>query len=78
MSTRCSKKLKRLSVGVLPLIHAIAQRLQLRELLSEAIPAHGNEVVAAADTLVLLIYNLTVGKYPLEPISKPRTCASRR
>ena len=65
MSTRSKRTLNRLSVGGLPLIHAIAQRLQLRELLSEAIPAHGNETMAAADTLVLLIYNLTAGKYPL-------------
>jgi transposase len=65
MSTRTSRKLKRFSVGGLPLIHAIAQRLPLREILREAIAPHGNETVAAADTLVLLLYNLTAGQYPL-------------
>lgn len=65
MSTKPTRTLKRLSVSGLPLIHAIAQRLQLRELLAEAIPSHGNEAIPIADTLVLLIYNLTVGKYPL-------------
>ena len=69
MSTH-KKTLKRLSVGGLPLIHAIAQRWQLREILAEAIPAHGNEAIPAADTLVLLIYNLTVGKYPLYELSQ--------
>ena len=69
MSTRSRKTLKRLSVGGLPLIHAIAQRLQLRDLLCEAITPHGNETVAAADTLVLLIYNLTAGKYPLSELA---------
>ena len=49
----------------MPLIHAIARRWQLRERLAEAIPPHGNETIAAVDTLVRLIYNLTLGKYPL-------------
>lgn len=69
MSTH-KKTLKRLAVGGLPLIHAMAQRWQLRTLLSEAIPAHGNESLPAADTLVLLIYNLTVGKYPLYELAQ--------
>lgn len=70
MSTHPKRKLKRLSVGGLPLIHATAQRLQLQELLSETIVSHGNEAVATADTLVLLIYNLTVGKYPLYELAQ--------
>jgi len=70
MSTKPKRSLKRLSVGGLPLIDAIAQRWQLRALLGEAIPAHGNESIPAADTLVLLIYNLTVGKYPLYELAQ--------
>ncbi len=69
MSTH-KKTLKRLSVGGLPLIHAIAQRWRLREMLAEAIPAHGNETIPAADTLILLIYNLSVGKYPLYELAQ--------
>jgi transposase len=68
-SINARKTLRRLSVGGLPLIHTIARRLQLRELLGEAIDSHGNESIAAADTLVLLIYNLTLGKQPLYELS---------
>jgi len=56
---------KRLTVGSLPLLHDIAQRMKLREILSRYIPRHGNERVHPVDTLLLLIYNLALGKAPL-------------
>lgn len=65
MSSEKSRKLQRLRVGGLPLIHAVMERMRLREILYEAIPGHGNEAVPAVETLMLLIGNLTLGKHPL-------------
>jgi transposase len=56
---------KRLIVGALPLLHDIAQRMKLREILSRYIKKHGNDRVHPVDTLLLLIYNLAIGKAPL-------------
>jgi transposase len=60
-----SRTLKRLQVGALPLIHAIAKRMRLKEILYKYIPAHGNEDIPAVETLMLLVYNLILGKDPL-------------
>jgi transposase len=54
-----------LQVGGLPLIHAIAERMRLKDILYKYIPAHGNEEIPAVETLMLLVYNLIVGKDPL-------------
>ena len=51
-----------MQVGGLPLIHAIAERMRLKEILYKYIPAHGNEDIPAVETLMLLVYNLIVGK----------------
>ena len=52
-------------VGALPLIHRIAERMGLRALFDGAIQSHGNDQIPVVDTLMLLIYNLTLGKEPL-------------
>jgi len=49
----------------LPLIHAIAERMRLKDILYKYIPAHGNEEIPAVETLMLLVYNLILGKDPL-------------
>lgn len=59
------KKLKRYRVGELPLIYEIAQRIGLRDILYEFIPLQGNEEMPTVETLMLLVYNLTTGKFPL-------------
>ena len=59
------RTLIRQHVGALPLIHRIAARMGLRALLGGAIQSHGNDQVPVVDTLMLLIYNLTLGKEPL-------------
>ena len=59
------RTLKRHHVGALPLIHRIAARMGLRALLDAAIQPHGNDRVPVVDTLMLLIYNLALGKDPL-------------
>jgi len=55
----------RFTVGALPLIDRIARRMKLREILAAFIPGHGNDLVSPSDTLLLLIYNLAIGKSPL-------------
>lgn len=65
MSTTKVKKHKRFIVGGLPLIMDVMERMQLRRILYEYIPPHGNEHVPAVDTLILLICNLALGKDPL-------------
>ena len=65
MSSKISNKLKRLSVGGLPIIRFFAKRMQLREALYEYIPTHGNETIPAVESLLVIIYNLTLGKAPL-------------
>ena len=60
-----NRTLKRLQVGGFPLIHAIAKRMRLKEILYKYIPAHGNEDIPAVETLMLLVYNLILGKDPL-------------
>lgn len=59
------KKLKRYRVGELPLIYEIARRMDLKNILYKFIPPQTNEGIPAVETLMLLIYNLTVGKFPL-------------
>jgi transposase len=65
MSSASQKKLERLQVGGLPLMHAIAERMRLREILYKYISSHGNEIIPAVESLILLIFNLTLGKNPL-------------
>ena len=60
-----NRTLKRLQVGGLPLVHAIAERMKLKEILYKYIPAHGNEDIPAVETLMLLVHNLILGKDPL-------------
>jgi len=62
------KILNRNKVGELPLIYAIAYRIGLRNILDEFIPCQNNEKIAPADTMMLLISNLTIGKDPLDEI----------
>jgi len=59
------RTLKRLQVGGLPLIHAIAERMRLKDILYKYLPVHGNEDIPAVETLMLLVYNLILGKDPL-------------
>jgi len=52
-------------VGGLPLIHAVAERMQIRNILYQHIIPQGNEEIPAVESLMLLIFNLTLGKDPL-------------
>lgn len=59
------RALHRITVGALPLIHSIAERMQVRQILSRYIRKHGNDLIDPVDTLLVIIYNLTLGKIPL-------------
>ncbi len=65
MSSKNSKKIIRQYVGEIPILQNIAHRLGIKEILSRDIPLHGNEKVSVADSLMLLIYNITGGRQPL-------------
>ena len=57
--------MRRLQVGGLPLLEAVMQRMRLREILSEHLPAGSRDGIAVADVLRLLVVNLTLAKDPL-------------
>lgn len=65
LSNKTEKKLTRLETGGLPLIHWVIKRLRLYEILAAHIPAHGNEIISAVDSLLLILYNITLGRQPL-------------
>ena len=65
MSSKNSKKIIRQYVGEIPILQHIANRLGIKEILSRYIPWHGNEKVSVADSLMLLVYNITCGRQPL-------------
>ena len=64
------RRLKRLQAGGLPLINHIAEQMGLREILYKYIPRHGNEDIPSVETLMLLIFNLTLGKAPLYELAQ--------
>jgi len=65
MSRKKSKKIIRQQVGEIPILQHIANRLGIKEILSRHISFYGNEKVSVADSLMLLIYNITCGRQPL-------------
>lgn len=62
---RNAQTLKRYRIGEIPLLQAVSQQLGLKTLFHQYLPAHGNEKVPAAESLLLLIYNITSGRQPL-------------
>ncbi len=58
-------QLRRKRVGEMPLLHHLAKRLRFDELLASHISAHGNEKIPAAQSLLLLVFNITSGRMPL-------------
>jgi hypothetical protein len=63
--TDVSEQLRRKRIGEIPLLQHLAQRLRFDELLASYIPAHGNEKIPAANSLLLLVFNITSGRQPL-------------
>ena len=69
-SDEATEQLRRKRIGVMPLLLTVAQRIGLDELLRHHIPPHGNEKVAAADSLLLLVFNITSGRRPLYELAQ--------
>lgn len=64
------EQLKRKRVAELPLLNHLAKRLHFDELLALHISAHGNEKVPAAQTLLMLVFNITSGRLPLYELAQ--------
>ena len=60
-----SSKLIRCYIGELPLLRACASRLHFSEIISRHFPSHGNEKIAAVDTLMIMVYNVACGRQPM-------------
>ena len=69
MSTTISDKtpqtIHRQRVGEIPLLLSLSERLGLREILSRYIKSHANLRYPTADSLMLLLFNMTSGRQPL-------------
>ena len=65
-----SEKLKRYNISGIPLIKSVSAMLGLKEIFSKHIGSYGNERVPACDTLLLLIWNITLGRQPLYELSR--------
>ena len=63
--SRDAEKLKRYNISGIPLIKQVSDILGLKSLFREYIPTYGNEKASAADALMLLIWNITLGRQPL-------------
>jgi hypothetical protein len=63
--SRDAEKLIRYNISGIPIIKQASDLLGLKPLFKKYIPSYGNEKVTAADTLMLLIWNLTLGRQPL-------------
>ncbi len=69
-SVEAAEQLRRKRIGAMPLLLNVAQRMGFDELLRHHIPPHGNEKVAAADSLLLLVFNITSGRRPLYELAQ--------
>lgn len=67
--SRDAEKLKRYNISGIPLIKQVSDVLGLKSLFREYISAYGNEKASAADALMLLIWNITLGRQPLYELS---------
>ena len=59
------KKLQRFESNGLPLVYWAVKKLKLESILEKYIPSHGSEKIPAAKSLMLILYNLTLGRLPL-------------
>jgi len=57
--------LVRCYVGELPILRACAARLGFRDIISRYLPSHGNQRIAAVDSLMIMVYNIACGRQPV-------------
>ena len=65
MSSAPDYQLRRFTRAGIPLIAATAHRLDIRNILAGYLGSYGNELVPAVDALMIILYNLTLGRQPL-------------
>lgn len=65
MSSENDQQLRRFTLAGIPLIAATAQRLDIRSILADYLGSYGHEFVPAVDALMIILYNLTLGRQPL-------------
>jgi transposase len=78
MQAKTSPPLIRRYVGELPILRACAARLGLRRILSRYLPSHGNERIAAVDSLMIMVYNIACGRQPIYELEHWATRLGRR
>jgi transposase len=65
MSSENHQEFRRFTLAGVPLIMATAHRLALRAILLKHLTPYGNESIPVADTLIILLCNITLGRQPL-------------
>ena len=65
-----SNTLQRRRIGEIPLLQTVARRLGFDHLLRSYIEPHGNERYPAADTVLLLVFNIASGRQPLYELER--------
>ena len=73
-----SADLVRRYIGEIPLLQEAAKRLGFRDLLGRYLPGHGNEKIAAVDTLMVMVYNIACGRQPVYELEHWATKLGRR
>ena len=65
MSRDSNEKLKRFNISGIPLIKSVSECLGLKFIFKKYISSYNNEIVPVIDTLMFLIWNITLGRQPL-------------
>ena len=65
MSRESNEKLKRFNISGIPLIKSVSECLDLKSIFKKYISSYGNETVPVIDTLMFLVWNITLGRQPL-------------
>ena len=65
MSSDNDEKLKRFNISGIPLIKSVSEIIDLQSIFKKYIASYGNETVPVIDTLMFLLWNITLGRQPL-------------
>jgi len=65
MSIDNNEKLKRFNISGIPLIKSVSESIDLKSIFKKHIASYGNESVEVTDTLMFLVWNITLGRQPL-------------
>ena len=65
MSIDNNEKLKRFNISGIPLIKSVSKSIDLKSIFKKHIASYGNESAEVTDTLMFLVWNITLGRQPL-------------